>query len=149
MKCLIISDEPEQVSFNQILKLETDIKKMVKKQVDLVTFSRNGVFLNGKLIKSGTRPEMHDVVKQILKKMRYSLFVISLESNNLEQLLSNESNLIELIYATSPNATVFIFGASRMLEKISPKEKVFLYPRVGVSKLTKEFRAAVLSHVEK
>lgn len=48
MNILVISDEPTLESFRQILALKRDIEDITKKQVDLITFSHNRVFLNQK-----------------------------------------------------------------------------------------------------
>ena len=50
MNILLISDDPERVSFDQILKLKKQIESLRVKRVDLASISQNGIFFNSQIL---------------------------------------------------------------------------------------------------
>lgn len=148
MNVLIVSDDPERESFRQISMLKNDIEGITTKRIDLVAFSTSGVFLNQKLIaKKPNESEILATLENVLKRKEYSIFIISLGLRFLKQLFPDESNILDLVNKTSPEATVFIFGANCVIKTIRQKKHVFKYPRRGVAKLTQEFKNSIISHV--
>lgn len=151
MNILLISDDPNRESFRQILRLKGDIEDITRKQVDLITFSPDGVFLNKKL--TGKKLDVNVIfttLENILKTKSYRICIISLELKYLKQLFPDERNILDLINKTSPNATVFIFGANSILKPIR-KEKgkqVFLYARHGVAKITRELKSQIITYIK-
>ena len=68
LKILLISDNPERESFRQILKLKSDIEKIIKKRLDLITISQNGIFLNQKIIAKPYRGRVLTVLESVLQR---------------------------------------------------------------------------------
>jgi hypothetical protein len=147
MNVLIVSDNPERKLFRQILKLKNDIGKIINGQVDLITLSSSGIFLNQKLIMEKTGGILNSL-EPLLRGKVYSTFIVSLESKHLRQLFLNKYNILNLIARTSPKAAVFIFGANRILKTIKQSEQVSLHPRRGVAKLTKKLKKQIITYIQ-
>lgn len=152
MGVLIISDYPDNKLFRQILILKNEVENLTKKQVDLITFSSLGVFLNRKQIITEIRKStILNLLHKNLKRKTYLVYIISLTRKYLELILPAQQNILDLINKISPNATVFIFGASSILNDIKIEQKVqhvFFYPRPGVNKLTKEFKKRIIGRIK-
>ncbi len=148
MPILIISDDPERMSFSQILILKQKIQRLFPK-VDLFIFSKGNILLNQKLI-GKTKDIAIRVLENILKKKKYNTIIISLSLNNLKKFLPKKRNVLEIIKEVSPRTDIFIFGASSLLNKLKKEElqNVFLFSRPGVNKLTIEFRNTVINHLQ-
>ena len=146
MNILIISDEPTLESFRQILALKRDIEDITKKQVDLITFSHNRVFLNQKPAAGSN--EILTTLETALKRKKYSVLIISLTLKYLKQLFPEGFNILDLIDNISPETTVFIFGAKSLLKTIGKRKQVFSHPRRGVAKLTQEFKDQIIAYIK-
>lgn len=153
MRVLIISDDPDRWSFRQVLTLKKNIENMDEKQVDLITFSSDGIFVNRKL--KGKKMDVSTILsifKNLLKSGTYDVFIMSLKRKYLKRLFRHDWNVLDLINRTSPQATVFIFGASSILNDIKTgqwTQPISLHFRNGVAKLTHELRNAIIEQILK
>ena len=149
MNALIVSDAPERKSFTQILKLKEEIEELSCKSVDLLIFSNKEIILNrGQREKSSGNA--FKLLRKLLTKRSHHLIVVSLEKTNLEKFLEADGNILNLIEETVPQATVFVFGAPSVLDKVdkSRSKQVSLYYRPGVSKVTAKFKRDVIEFIE-
>jgi hypothetical protein len=149
MNILIISDDPERKSFCQILDLKQRIQELGGK-VDMLVFSKNGIFLNGKQVQKSSVPPA-GLLENILKKKKYATIVISVALNSMKYLFPGKLTTLRLIPRVSPKTDAFVFGASSMLERIEKDETMhlFFHPRHGVAKLTREFKNDLIAHIKK
>ena len=148
MNALIISDCPNGSTFDQITNLRDSIKRLDAK-VDLLVFAEDGVYFNDRIVS-----ENHSEIlflEPILRKKRYDLVAISLGLEYLRRLFLKNPNLVDFLEEHSPQTKAYIFGASTLLAQIDKDShiQIYLYPRPGVSKLTKEFKKAILSSLKK
>jgi hypothetical protein len=149
MNVLIVSDEPERKSFDQIISLKNEIQELGRDKVYLFIISNKGIFLNEERIEKRGGIVLR-LLERVLNERTYGLIVVSLELNNLKELFPPKGNILDLIKDTSPQTDIFLFGASSILGKLERENtiRVFLYRRLGVSKLTKEFRNDVINYVK-
>ncbi len=151
MNILIVSDNPASRSFLPILRLKEDIEELIGNQTDLIALSSNGILFNQSLTRKEPSLEIiHSAFKNILEKKVYRVYVFSLISKYLDCLFSGEADLLNLIHENSPQAALFVFGASKMLSSLRTERGIrdlFLFPRPGVAKLTSGFRNEVLDYV--
>lgn len=152
MNVLIISDEPDRESFRQILLLKQYIKNLLRKKIDLLTFSYNGIFLNGKWMRSELSPNaILSTLQNILKKKAYLVYIVSLELKYLKLVFQSEWSILNLIKKISPQAAVFLYGANSILKEVKIEQKtqsIFFYPRRGVSKLTRDFNNDIIKKIK-
>jgi hypothetical protein len=146
---LIIADDPEAPAFDQITKLRKAIQELVGK-VDLLALSREGIFFNQKKT-SGKDDTDIGSVQSILANRRYTLIIVSLGTDNLKKLFFEKSNIMQFLRNSPSRISMYVFGASRVLNEIETSRSVdlFLYSRPGVSKLTQEFKNAILNYIKK
>ena len=149
MRTLIISDEIDSKSFDQILSLKMEIQGLCRNQVDLFVFSNKGILMNREQIGEETDNAI-EILKKLLGETTYDLIVISLKLVNLRRLFPEKRNVLNMIEMNSPQTSIFLFGASSILDKLKEKriKNVFLYSRPGVSKLTREFRNDVIDYIK-
>jgi hypothetical protein len=152
MNVLIISDDPLRKSFCQILSLKQSIEDLIRKQVDLIAFSSDGVFLNQKRMSRDLSTDaILNTLRNTLKRKAYLVCIISLRLKYFKRVFLEGWNILDLIEKTSPQATVFIFGASSILNNVQIEQKVqpiFFYSRHGVAKLTKEFKNEIIRRIK-
>lgn len=147
MNVLIISDDSELSSFDEILSLKQAIQRLHVK-VDTLILSSGGIFWN----KSGKRDiTAIKLLADLLHEKDLDLIGVSLTVANLEQLCIVRPSILDLVEQISPQTDFFIFGASSVLTKIEKdrKTKIFLYKRRGVAKITNEFRMNLLDRINK
>jgi len=149
MNVLIISDETESKSFGQILSLKREIQESDRNKVDLFIFSKKGIFFNQELVEKEADKTVK-LVERLLGENTYGVIIVSLKLNNLRELFPEKRNILDLIENTFPQTDIFLFGASSVLKKLDKERtnRVFLYPRPGVSKLTREFKNDVIDYVK-
>jgi len=149
MRALMISDDPERKSFAQMLGLKKEIQNLHRK-VDLFTFSKAGILLNQEHF-AKEQGMVAESLERLLRGKTYSEIIISLSLKNLRTLFPVEEDVVDTIEEISPETSVFIFGASSILQRLAKRKapNVFLYYRPGVSKLTREFKNDVISHIER
>ena len=149
MKVLIISDDPETPALDQIIGLRKAIQELVGK-VDLLAFSSDCIFFNQKKISEKGDTNVGSS-QDILAKKRYTLIIISLETDNLKKLFFEKSNIMQYLRNSPSRVRMYVFGASKDLYEIPNGRSVDLFPysRPGVAKLTQKFRNAILDYVRK
>ena len=152
MNVLIVSDNPASKSFLPILRLKEDMEELIRKQIDLIAFSSNGILLNQRLIrKESSLDAIRSTFEKIFEKKVYQVCIFSLTSEYLGRVFLGEWNLLNLINKNSPQAALFVFGASKMLNKLRTEHRtrsIFLFPRPGVAKLTREFRDKIIKYIK-
>jgi hypothetical protein len=151
MKVLLVSDDPQKDKFVEIVGLAKQIENVGVKIIDVFCLCENTMnFFNCEIgeesLKQGTPSA---TLETILKKRRYELIVISLKSDSLEKLVLGEKSIIDLFKRICPKATVFIFSGTSVFEKLKleSSESIYAYDRHGVAKVTREFNAAIISHI--
>lgn len=86
MNVLIILDDPVRESFRQILSLKQGIEDLIRKQVDLITFSSDGIFLNQKRMeKELSTGAILSTLEDLLKRKAYLVCVMSLRLKYLKR----------------------------------------------------------------
>ena len=148
MNILLISDEPERKTFDQITILKKEMERVGRNEVDSFIFSKEGIFLNQEQIGKKASIALKLLERLIVGK-KFDLLVISLKLNNLKKLFLEKRSILDLIKNISPTTDIFLFGASSVIKTLD-KEKtnhVFLYSRPGVSKLTIEFKNDLIDYV--
>jgi len=148
LNVLIISDDPKGQLFGQISGLRDTVRGL-KSNVDLLVFSETYVLLNGKILR-GTGSRVH-FLEDILHRKSFDLVAVSLELDHLKDLFLRKPNILDFLKKHSPQARVYFFGASSVLGQIEKNSSIqlFLYPRRGVSKLTKEFKNDIVDFVKR
>lgn len=148
MNILIISDDPENKSFCQILDLKQRIQELGGK-VDMFLFSKNGIFLNRKQVQKKSVPAI-GLLEDILKEKEYAIIVISVTLNSMKYLFRGQLNILRSIAKTSSRTDTFVFGASSMLDRIEKDEAMhlFFHPRRGVAKLTRKFKKDLVAYLK-
>ncbi len=152
MKILMISDNPERPSFHQIENLREVLQSKLQKKIDLLVFSQKFFIFNEQKIEKHTFTQLLNELKLILDRGLYSLFVISLEKSNGEKLFfSKDNNILDMISKYRDKSTVLIFTAQSVLNHVKEinehnklELKLYLFPRRGVSKISREFKQQVL-----
>ena len=148
MNILVISDEPERKSFGQILSLKKEIQRLGRNKVDLFVFSNMGIFLNKRRV--GKKADMAlKLLESLMSEKTYGSIVVSLKLNNLEKLFPKKRDILDLIKDASPQTDTFLFGASSVFSKLGKRRtnRVYLYSRPGVAKLTCKFKNDVIDHI--
>jgi len=149
LKVLMITDDPEAPAFEQITGLRTSVQELVGK-IDLLVFSKDSIFFNQKKISEKGDTNVGSA-QNILGKKRYTLIIVSLETDNLKKLFFERSNIMQYLRNSPSRVSMYVFGASKVLSEIEASRSVdlFKYSRPGVAKLTQEFRNAVLDYIRK
>lgn len=151
MNILLISDDPERVAFDQILKLKKQIESLRVKRVDLASISQNGIFFNSQILeKNFDQSRVLSTLEKILKRRIYSIIVISLRLDYLKKIFLDDPRILDLIGMICPRPSVFVFGASSILSLVRKKDRfrsIQFYHRLGVAKLTQEFKDAIINHI--
>jgi hypothetical protein len=149
VKVLIIADEPEVPAFEQIIGLRKSIQELVGK-VDLLAFSKDGIFFNQKRIgeKEGTNVGS---VQNILAKKRYTLIIVSLVADNIKKLFFERSNIMQYLRNSPSRVRMYVFGASEVSDEIATNRSVdlFLYSKQREKKSTQEFKNVILGYIRK
>jgi hypothetical protein len=143
LKVLIISDDPESKLFYQITSLRKAIQELGE-NVDLLVLSDKGTFLNKKRIDEKVR-ENSRFLKLISREKPYAVIVVSLELNNLKKLFLEKPNIFHFLRNCSPMTRTYVSGASSVLSKIP----LLVYPRPGVTKLTRKFKEDLIDYIKK
>ena len=127
-RVLIISDNPEQASFNSIINLKKEILKTGASVSELFFTSLDSQIID-------------NIIYEI---SRNSVIVISLIKRNLIKILRNPI-ISSLLHKENGSFLVFIYGSGSLIHYISSQNSnLFYYPRSGVSKITSLFKNAVL-----
>ena len=149
MKVLVIADDPEAPAFEQITGLQKTIEELTGK-VDMLTVSKTGICFNKRKIGEKAGMDIGSV-QNLLASKRYSLVIVSLETDNLTKLFFGKSNIMQLLRNSPSRVRMYVFGASKVLNEIAKSRMVdiFSYSRPGVAKITKEFKNAILDYVKK
>jgi hypothetical protein len=149
MNILLISDDPERKSFGQIASLKKQMQGRGRNNVDLFIFSNKGIFLNqGKIGKKASLALT--LLERLISEKKHDLIVVSLKLNNLKKLFPEKWNILDLIKRTSHKTDIFLFGAASVIDRLEKerKNRVFLYSRPGVSKLTSEFKNDLIAYIK-
>jgi hypothetical protein len=149
MNILLISDEPEKKTFEQITILKKEMEQAGRNGVDSFIFSKEGIFLNQKQIGKKANITLK-LLEIVISRKKYDLLVISLKLSILKNLFLEKRSILEIINNLSPKTNIFLFGASSVIDRLE-KEKtnhVFLYSRPGVSKLTSEFKNDLIGYIK-
>ena len=149
MKVLIIADEPEAPAFDQITELRKAIQELVGK-VDLLAFSKDSIFFNQEKISEKGDTNVGSA-QNILAKKRYSLIIVSLETDNLRKLFFEKSNIMQYLRNSPSRVRMYVFGASEIPDEIVTSGRVDLFPysRQDAGKSTPEFKSAILDYIKK
>ena len=152
LHALLISDNPEKALFFQILKLQEDLEILGCK-VERISFSPQGLDFNHKnIFKRLDYESIETLLNKILKKKNYSIWAISLSQEYLDLLMKNNGGILDLILGSSLNIHVFVFGSAKILGSIRARESkipsLSLFRRSGVSKVTSEFKSAIIEHAK-
>jgi hypothetical protein len=149
VKVLIIADEPEAPAFDQITGLRKAIQELVGK-VDLLAFSKDSIFFNQEKISEKGDTNVGSA-QNILAKKRYSLIIVSLETDNLRKLFFEKSNIKQYLRNSPSRVRMYVFGASEIPDEIVTSRRVDLFPysRQGAGKSTQEFKNAILDFIKK
>lgn len=150
MNILLISNDPERVSFGQILKLKKQIESLRAKRVDLVSISQNGIFFNSKILeRTFARNKLLSTLEEIIRK-NYHVIIISLTLQYLKGLFESDPNILDLAGKFCPGASIFIFGASSIRSLLEKQDKIGVrfYHRPGVSRLTQQFKHDIINHIK-
>jgi len=113
-------------------------------------FRKKAVYFNRKKLKNPDKAKtVFNIIKEESNKHEYAVVIVSLSKKNLSLLLSNNELILDFILKQFSKSALFIFGASSLFPKIDPdlKNKIFYYPRPGVSKTTLEFKNAILNYI--
>jgi len=149
VKVLIIADEPEVPAFEQIIGLRKSIQELVGK-VDLLAFSKDGIFFNQKRI--GEKGDTNvGSVQNILAKKRYTLIIVSLVADNIKKLFFERSNIMQYLRNSPSRVRMYVFGASEVSDEIATNRSVdlFLYSKQREKKSTQEFKNVILGYIRK
>lgn len=150
MKILMISDHPERPSFHQIENLREVLQSKLQQKIDLLVFSQKYFIYKEQKIKENDVAQILKELESIIDRGLYSLYVVSLEKSNSEKLFfSKEQNLLKMISKHPNKSTILIFTAQSVLNHIEEinelqKLELYLFPRRGVSKISKEFKQQIL-----
>jgi hypothetical protein len=149
VKVLIIVDEPEAPSFDQITGLRKAIQELVGK-VDLLAFSKDSIFFNQKKISEKGDTNVGSA-QNILAKKRYTLIIVSLETDNIRKLFFEKSNIMQYLRNSPSRVRMYVFGASGIPDEIVTSRKVDLlwYSRQSAGKSTPEFKSTILDYIKK
>lgn len=135
MNVLLISDDPEKKSFDQILNLKKDIEEE-EVSVDLIVAAEEGVLLDGGKI--GEPRRLIESVRKVLGERSYSIVAISLTRKNLTNLLQEDHSILDYVSLYLPQTDVFIFGAPSLLKRLNEKKPhTTICSRPGVDKSPK------------
>jgi hypothetical protein len=153
MNVLLISDDPEKSTFQQILYLKRRIENLRVERIDLVCFSRRGILLNSKILE---REQDREIVLKVLEKVlevgTYDLIGISLKADNLAKIFSDGSNILDLAKRIRPQSALFVFGAVSVVSGFTKRKELGslqVFERHGVAKVTHEFKEAVIEEIVK
>ena len=142
MNVLLISDNPENKTFYEVVSLKRAIQECGA-DVDLLTFSDTRISFNGKKAEKDSGSE---ILRIVLKRKPYGVVVITLKLGNLRKFLEKGLNDLR----NCPKyPCIFVFGAGSALKEIEREGGVnlFLYSRPGVAKLTQGFKNDVLGYI--
>jgi hypothetical protein len=145
----MIADEPETPAFEQIIRLRKSIQDLVGK-VDLLVFSRDGIFFNQKKISEKGDTNIGSI-QNILANKRYTLIIASLGADNLRKMFFEKSNIMQYLRNSPSRVRMYVFGASEIPDEIVTSRSVDLFPfsRQGATRSTKEFENAILDYIRK
>lgn len=141
---LLVSDDPELKSFQQILGLRYSIEQ-TKTNVDLLVLSEKGILLNQKLI--GEAGQLARSLENVFSRRFYSVVAISLTIHHLENLLNKR--VLDSIAVISPQTDFFVFGGPSLLQNLEDRPRFHLYPRPGVNKITSRFKVRLIEYIRK
>lgn len=150
-KILIISDQPKRPSFHQIENLREVLQIQLEQKIDLLVFSQKSLLFNEQIRKANDVAQILKEVESIIDRGLYSFYVISLEKSNIAKLFfSKEENILKMISKYPEKSTILIFVAQSVLNHIKEiyehqKLDMYLFPRKGVSKISKEFKQQILN----
>jgi len=150
MKILMISDYPERPSFHQIKNLREVLQSKLQQKIDLAVFSPKSFIYNEQKIVKYYVVQTLNELESIIDRGLYSLYVVSLEKTNSEKLFfSKEENLLRMISKNPAKTPILIFAAQSVLSHIKEinehqKLELYIFPRRGVSKISKEFKQQIL-----
>jgi len=144
----MISDDPKGLLFGQITNLKETIQEL-KSNVDLLLFSETDVLLNDRIL-NGKASSVH-FLEATLRRKSFDLIAVSMERDHLKELFLGKPSILDFLKEYSPQTKVYVFGASSLLDQIEKDSgiQLFLYPRRGVSKLTKEFKDDLVGFVKR
>jgi len=152
MKILMISDYPERPSFHQIEKLRKNLQAKSQQKIDLLVFSSKSLIYNEQKMKESDVAQIFKELASIIDRGLYSHYVVSLEKSNSEKVFfSEEENILKMISENPVKSSILIFAAQSVLnhiKEINARQKLglelCLFPRRGVSKISKEFKQQIL-----
>ena len=147
MRLLLVSDEPENKSYQTIELLVDDIEKILKgTTIDQMILSNNSLFIkkfNQVLQVTSNEKQVEPIID--LLKNEYNICAVTLTRKNAKWLFFGKMDFINLIFSASSGTILSAFvGASLIsrLETISQKSGIthYFYPRRGVAKISKEWK---------
>lgn len=104
MRVLLVSDDPEKKTFDEIVGLAKQIESLGVKMIDVICFCKKTMnFFNCEIGQKNLKQRTASVtLETILKKREYKLIVASLKLENLEKLASGERSMFDLFGKICP-----------------------------------------------